>query len=47
MPANERATYRPCHLCEALGGIEIHTRGYEIAGVRGDQADPFGPGHSG
>ena len=45
MPANERVTYRACHLCEALCGIEIHTRGDEIVGVRGDQADPFGRGH--
>jgi anaerobic selenocysteine-containing dehydrogenase len=41
----ERITYRACHLCEALCGIEIRTRGDEIVSVRGDAADPFSRGH--
>ncbi len=45
LPSPERVTYRACHLCEALCGIEIRTRGDEIVGVRGDAADPFSRGH--
>jgi anaerobic selenocysteine-containing dehydrogenase len=41
----ERITYRACHLCEALCGIAIHTRGDEIVSVHGDKADSFGRGH--
>src|SRR5450631_3891701 len=41
----DRVTYRACHLCEALCGIEIRTRGAEIVSVRGDAADPFSRGH--
>ena len=41
----ERVTYRACHLCEALCGIEIHSKGEEITSVRGDAADPFSRGH--
>jgi anaerobic selenocysteine-containing dehydrogenase len=41
----DRVTYRACHLCEALCGLEIRTRGDEIVGVRGDAADPFSRGH--
>ena len=41
----ERVTYRACHLCEALCGIEIRTRGEEIMSVRGDAADTFSRGH--
>ena len=44
-PPRDRVTYRACHLCEALCGIEIRTRGDEIVGVRGDAADPFSRGH--
>jgi anaerobic selenocysteine-containing dehydrogenase len=42
---DERVTYRACHLCEALCGIEIRTRGDAIVGVRGDAADTFSRGH--
>src|SRR5258705_184751 len=45
MDALERITYRACHLCEALCGLEIRTRGEEITGVRGDLQDPFSRGH--
>ena len=44
-PSGDRITYRACHLCEALCGIEIRTRGEEIVSVRGDAADPFSRGH--
>src|SRR6202163_2947355 len=41
----DRVTYRACHLCEALCGLEIRTRGEEIVSVRGDAADPFSRAH--
>lgn len=41
----DRVTCRACHLCEALCGLEIRTRGDEIVSVRGDAADPFSRGH--
>jgi anaerobic selenocysteine-containing dehydrogenase len=41
----ERVTYRACHLCEAICGVEIRSRGEEILSVRGDAADPFSRGH--
>ena len=41
----DRVTYRACHLCEALCGIEIRTRGDEIVAVRGDAEDAFSRGH--
>ena len=41
----ERVTYRACHLCEALCGIEIRTNGEEIVSIRGDAQDPFSRGH--
>ncbi len=45
LPPPERVTYRACHLCEALCGIEIRSRGDEVVSVRGDAADPFSRGH--
>jgi anaerobic selenocysteine-containing dehydrogenase len=45
MKSDERLTYRACHLCEALCGIEIRSRGAEILGVRGHAADTFSRGH--
>ncbi len=41
----DRVTYRACHLCEALCGLEIRTQGKQVTGVRGDTADPFSRGH--
>ncbi len=41
----DRVTHRACHLCEALCGLEIRTRGDEITSVRGDTEDPFSRGH--
>ncbi len=42
---DERVTYRACHLCEAICGLEIRTRGDEILSVRGDAQDAFSRGH--
>ena len=41
----EKTTYRACHLCEAICGLEIRTRGEEILGIKGDKEDPFSRGH--
>ena len=40
-----KTTYRACHLCEAICGLEIRTRGDEIVSVKGDKDDPFSRGH--
>lgn len=40
-----KVTYRACHLCEALCGIEIRTEGDRIESIRGDKDDPFSRGH--
>ena len=40
-----KTTYRACHLCEALCGLEIRTEGEEIVSIRGDKEDPFSRGH--
>lgn len=37
--------YRACNLCEAMCGIEIHTRGDDIIAIRGDKNDPLSRGH--
>jgi anaerobic selenocysteine-containing dehydrogenase len=42
---DEKVTYRACHLCEALCGLEIRTQGDRVVGVRGDAADTFSRGH--
>jgi anaerobic selenocysteine-containing dehydrogenase len=41
-PATDRITHRACHLCEALCGVEIRTRGDEITS---SIQDPFSRGH--
>src|SRR3989454_3106214 len=33
-----------CPLCEATCGLAIHTRGREVVGIRGDEADVFSEG---
>ena len=43
--ATRRVTYRACHLCEAICGLEIHTEGEKIVQVKGDKLDPFSRGH--
>jgi anaerobic selenocysteine-containing dehydrogenase len=43
-PAMDDVHYRVCPLCEATCGLEIRTRGREVVGIRGDDADPFSRG---
>jgi anaerobic selenocysteine-containing dehydrogenase len=43
--ADERTSYRTCPLCEATCGLEIRTRGRDVVGIRGDEADPFSRGY--
>ena len=45
MSDNEQVHYRACHLCEAICGLEIKTRGEEIVSIKGDKEDPFSRGH--
>ncbi|GAA5316219.1 MAG: molybdopterin oxidoreductase family protein [Candidatus Pelagadaptatus aseana] len=42
---NETTHYRACHLCEAICGLEIKTRGDEILSIKGDKEDPLSRGH--
>jgi anaerobic selenocysteine-containing dehydrogenase len=44
MDATERTSYHVCPLCEATCGLEIRTRGREVVGIRGDDADVFSKG---
>jgi anaerobic selenocysteine-containing dehydrogenase len=37
--------YRACHLCEAICGLEIKTRGEQILSIKGDKSDPLSRGH--
>ena len=37
--------YRACHLCEAICGVLIETRGEEIVSIKGDPDDPLSRGH--
>jgi anaerobic selenocysteine-containing dehydrogenase len=43
--SDSRVTYRACHLCEALCGLEIRTEGDKIVSIKGDKDDPFSRGH--
>lgn len=36
--------YRACHLCEAICGLEIRTKGEEILSIKGDKKDPVSQG---
>ena len=40
-----KTTYRACHLCEALCGLEIRTEAERIVSIKGDKDDPFSRGH--
>ncbi len=40
----EQTHYRTCSLCEATCGLEITTRGREVIGIRGDEADVLSHG---
>ena len=44
MSTIERTSYHVCPLCEATCGLEIRTRGREVVGIRGDDADVFSKG---
>jgi anaerobic selenocysteine-containing dehydrogenase len=44
MNATERTNYHACPLCEATCGLEIRSRGREVIGIRGDEADVFSKG---
>jgi anaerobic selenocysteine-containing dehydrogenase len=44
-PDELRTHYRACHLCEAICGLEIVTRGADILAIKGDKQDPFSHGH--
>jgi len=37
--------YRACHLCEAICGVVIETRGSEVVSIKGDPDDPLSRGH--
>jgi len=36
--------YKACHLCEAICGLEIKTKGNEILSIKGDKNDPVSHG---
>ena len=40
-----RTHLRACHLCEAICGLVIETRGTEIVSIKGDPQDPLSRGH--
>jgi len=44
MSTPERISYHACPLCEATCGLEIRSRGREVTGIRGDDADVFSRG---
>src|SRR5207245_7892701 len=44
MENGARTSYHVCPLCEATCGLAIHTRGREVLGIRGDEADVFSDG---
>ena len=46
MSDNETVTHhRVCHLCEAMCGLVIQTKGAKVVDIRGDRADPLSRGH--
>src|SRR3989441_12519932 len=44
MENGARTSYHVCPLCEATCGLAIRTRGREVTGIRGDEADVFSQG---
>ncbi len=40
-----RTAYTVCNLCDAICGLEVTVDGDRVAGIRGDDADPFSRGH--
>ncbi len=45
MTAQRQRHHRACHLCEAICGVLIETRGEEIVSIKGDPDDPLSRGH--
>ncbi|NND82805.1 MAG: molybdopterin-dependent oxidoreductase [Gammaproteobacteria bacterium] len=45
MSSDTTSHYRACHLCEAICGLEIKTRGDEIISIKGDKDDPVSRGY--
>ena len=43
--SERRTHYRACHLCEAICGVVIETKGDEILSIKGDKNDPLSRGH--
>lgn len=43
--ADSTVHHRACHLCEAICGLLIETRGAEIVSIKGDPDDPLSRGH--
>lgn len=37
--------YRACHLCEAICGLVIETKGDSVVSIKGDPDDPMSRGH--
>ncbi|MBT8114831.1 MAG: molybdopterin-dependent oxidoreductase [Arenicella sp.] len=44
MPEPVTTHFRACHLCEAICGLEIKTRGEQIVSIKGDKKDPVSHG---
>ena len=40
-----RTHHRVCHLCEAMCGLLIQTKGHKVIDIRGDTDDPLSRGH--
>ena len=40
-----RTHHRVCHLCEAMCGLVIQTKGDKVTDIRGDKDDPLSRGH--
>ena len=45
MNAEIKTSYRACHLCEAICGLEIKTQGEQVLSIKGDKNDPLSRGH--
>lgn len=43
--AEAKIHYRTCPLCEATCGLEIHTVGEKVVGIKGDALDPLSKGY--
>ena len=44
-PHDVQLHHRNCHLCEAMCGVVIETRGAQIVAIEGDEQDTFSRGH--